>query len=71
MTDAVLVEQFVDATGGTMAEALRYLKLCDNDVNNAVGSYFDPETVRNYFLINCYRINLMSPFYGELFVLNK
>ena len=47
MTDAALVDQFVEATGGTMAEALKYLKLCDNDVNNAVGSYFDPNIVRS------------------------
>ena len=43
--DADLLDQFVETTGGTMAEAMKYLKLCDNDINAAVGCYFDPTVV--------------------------
>lgn len=58
--DADLVEQFVDATGSSMAEAMRYLKLCDNDINAAVGCYFDPEVVSS---MTRYRdCNLPLPF---------
>ena len=43
--DADLLDQFVETTGSTMAEAMKYLKLCDNDINAAVGCYFDPTVV--------------------------
>ena len=50
--DADLLEQFVETTGSTMAEAMKYLKLCDNDINAAVGCYFDPTVVSQSHLIN-------------------
>ena len=50
--DADLLEQFVETTGSTMAEAMKYLKLCDNDINAAVGCYFDPTVVSRSHLIN-------------------
>ena len=43
--DADLLDQFVETTGSSMAEAMKYLKLCDNDINAAVGCYFDPTVV--------------------------
>ena len=43
--DADLLEDFVELTGSTMAEAMKYMKLCDDDLNAAVGCYFDPAVV--------------------------
>ena len=57
--DADLVEQFVDTTGSTMAEAMKYLKLCDNDINAAVGCYFDPEVVSAPYLLKLCIPNLL------------
>ena len=47
--DADLIDGFVDATGSTIVEAMKYLKLCDQDLNTAVGCYFDPTLVSRYF----------------------
>ena len=60
--DADLLEDFVELTGSTMAEAMKYMKLCDDDLNAAVGCYFDPAVVSwLQFFLNLIDNLVMNP----------